>query len=88
MNRPAYVVDGIQGWNGYNGTTFWLNSSTCYDFNWRGFRALYQLGAKLNYTQDYKHDFIAYYATEPPTKVNYSDPVVKGAVDAYYEGEQ
>ncbi len=34
----SYVVDE---WRGPRNTTFFINSSTCYDFNWRAFQALY-----------------------------------------------
>ena len=46
-------------WNPRANFTAFINSSTCYDFNWRGIEWLYNHGAILDYNQTYKHDFIA-----------------------------
>jgi len=77
----SYVIDE---WKGPLQTTFFINSSTCYDFNWRGFQALYNLGATLNSTQVFKHDYISYFASVPPVAVDYNDPEWKERINAYY----
>lgn len=75
-----YVYDR---WNGVENSTRWMNSSTCYDYNWRGFQFLYDVGAKLNYSQVYKHDYINLYS-DKPQKVDYNDPLTRWKVNKFF----
>ena len=72
-------------WDGsIENSTVYVNSSTCYDFNWRGMDFLYRNGAKLNYSEPMKHDFMAL-LTSPPQEVDYNDPVWHEKITAFYK---
>ena len=76
-----YVYDS---WNGPTNSVSYVNSSTCYDFNWRGMDWLYRNGAKLNYSEPMLHDYIVLLSAKP-TPVNYSDPVWHDQINKFYE---
>jgi hypothetical protein len=82
---PEYQLNYvIPEWQGPLETKFFIKSSTCYDFNWRGFQALYDLGAVMNSTAQFKHDYISYYTSVPPVPVDYNDPAWRERINAYY----
>ena len=70
-------------WNGPLNSTTYVNSSTCYDFNWRGMDFLYQNGAILDYSEPMLHDYIST-ISDAPVEVDYSDPKWKVQIDQFY----
>merc|ERR1711916_350056 len=78
------LMYAMDHWKGPLNSTYWVNSSTCYDFNWRGMDFLYKNGAKLNYSEPMKHDFMAL-LTSPPQEVDYNDPVWHEKITAFYK---
>lgn len=61
----ASIPSWKEPWDPRGNATTFFNSSTCNDFNWRGFEWLYNHGAKLNYNQTYKREFIATVSVQP-----------------------
>ena len=70
-------------WEGPINSTRYLNSSTCYDFNWRGMDFLYKAGANISYTEPMYHDYIAT-ISDPLVEVDYNDPYWKKQIDQFY----
>ncbi len=70
-------------WNPVGNVSAFINSSTCYDFNWRGMDFLWRNGAVLDYSQPMKHDFIAT-VSAAPQEVDYNDPYWRLEVNTFY----
>jgi len=70
-------------WDGTDSKAF-IASSTCVDFNWRGFGKLYELGAKFNYDTHPRRDFINLYAGGIK-EVNYWDPLWNTKIIKFYK---
>jgi hypothetical protein len=73
-----------ESWNPRANFSASINSSTCYDFNWRGMDFLLQSGAKLDYSEPMKHDFIATISA-PPREVDYNDAFWRPQIDKFYK---
>ncbi len=74
-------------WDPRGNMTTFINSSTCYDFNWRGMAFLHSNGAVLDYSEPMKHDFIAT-VSAAPREVDYSDPYWREQINTYYNALQ
>jgi hypothetical protein len=76
-----YIVDE---WRGPLNTTFYLNSSACYDFIWRGMQFLYNNDIQLNDNITYKHDFVYFSVRSPPVRIDYNNSTWRKRINAYY----
>lgn len=79
------LMYSMNDWIGPSNSTVYINSSTCYDFNWRGMDFLWRNGARLNYSQPMLHDYIVLLSKRRPVEVDYTDPVWRAQIDTYYE---
>lgn len=74
----------MDSWKGPTQSTIYVNSSTCYDFNWRGMQFLYSQGATIRTTDPMKHDYIVLYSAKPQ-QVSFQDPVWRDEIIKFYE---